>query len=257
MSDELTLPQKIERLGADADAVNAWANGDETTSVSFGGTPTPSPRKMMHDLDARESAAAQAAIAAGVAAAANSATAAAAAAQIAGDGAAVVTAHAAALDLVAGNIDAIQGTAQNALSASESAKQAQLSADAAAASANEAANSVLSLQQHLLLEYEIPVTNSDGKISILLADIGHPGMPKPFNPMISVLSSKSYICSLTSRSKLGFDVQLFNNFGEKKVDVSKTHGLGLVRLGQGKRFGQRNIRTTATLCFTIPNTTAI
>ena len=132
MSDDLTLPEKIERLGEDANLLHAWTHGDETESVSLGGVITPSPRKMMHDLDVRETAAAQAAIAVGVTAAGNSAAAAAQSAQIASAGADVVTAHAQSIELVAANIEAVQGASGNADAAAESAAAAAASAAAAA-----------------------------------------------------------------------------------------------------------------------------
>ena len=132
MSDDLTLPEKIERLGEDANLLHAWTHGDEAATVVLGGVDTPSPRKMMHDLDARESAAAQAAIAAGVTAAGNSAAAAAQSAQIASAGADVVTAHAQSIELVAANIEAVQGASGNAADAAASAAAAAASAAAAA-----------------------------------------------------------------------------------------------------------------------------
>lgn len=132
MSDDLTLPQKIERLGEDANLLHEWTHGDETASVALGGVDTPSPRKLMHELDLRESAAAQAAIAAGVTAAGNSAAAAAQSAQIASAGADVVTAHAQSIELVAANIEAVQGASGNADAAAASAAAAAASAAAAA-----------------------------------------------------------------------------------------------------------------------------
>ena len=131
MSDDLTLPQKIERLGDDSDLLHEWTHGDEAATVVLGGVATPSPRKMMHDLDERESAAAQAAIAAGVTAAGNSAAAAEHSAQIASAGADVVTAHAQSIELVAANIEAVQGASGNAADAAASAAAAAASAAAA------------------------------------------------------------------------------------------------------------------------------
>lgn len=136
MSDDLTLPEKIERLGEDANLLHAWTHGDETASVALGGVDTPSPRKMMHELDVRETAAAQAAIAAGVEAAGKSADAAAQSAQIASAGADVVTEHALSIELVAANIEAVQSASGNADAAAASAAAAAQSAALAEAASS-------------------------------------------------------------------------------------------------------------------------
>ena len=142
--DQQTLVQKIEQFSADLSLFNRAVHGTETETVLLGGVPTPSYRKLVADVDARESAAAKKAIDAGVAAmgdsaaaAANSAAAAERSAQIADAGAVVVTGHAAAIELVAGNITAIQGAAAAASAAAQSASEAAASAAEAAAAVPE------------------------------------------------------------------------------------------------------------------------
>lgn len=137
--DQDTLVQKIEQLSADLALLHRAVHGTETETVLLGGVATPSYRKLVADVDARESAAAQKAIDAGVVAMGSSATdaalsaaAAAQSAQIASAGADVVTAHAQSIELVAANIEAVQDASGNAVDAAASAAAAAASAAAAA-----------------------------------------------------------------------------------------------------------------------------
>lgn len=63
--DKQAITQKMDRLSEDMDLLNRVVHGTETETVPLGGVATPSVRKMIADLDARESAAAQEVIAAG------------------------------------------------------------------------------------------------------------------------------------------------------------------------------------------------
>lgn len=54
-----SLHQSAVNLIADAGLLNIFVNGDESTTVELGGQQTPSIRKLVADIDARESAAAQ------------------------------------------------------------------------------------------------------------------------------------------------------------------------------------------------------
>lgn len=54
-----SLHQSAVNLIADAGLLNTFVNGDESTTVELGGQQTPSIRKLVADIDARESAAAQ------------------------------------------------------------------------------------------------------------------------------------------------------------------------------------------------------
>ncbi|MFT4301692.1 MAG: hypothetical protein QM579_08060 [Desulfovibrio sp.] len=63
--DQATLVQKIDQLSGDIDLLRRVVHGTETETVSLGGVSTPSVRKMMADIDVRESQTAQIAIAQG------------------------------------------------------------------------------------------------------------------------------------------------------------------------------------------------
>ena len=65
--DKETLVQKIEQLSDDMELLHRAVNGSETETVLLGGVATPSYRKLVADVDARESAAAKTEIAKGVA----------------------------------------------------------------------------------------------------------------------------------------------------------------------------------------------
>ena len=65
--DKETLVQKIEQLSDDMELLHRAVHGSETETVLLGGVATPSYRKLVADVDARESAAAKTEIAKGVA----------------------------------------------------------------------------------------------------------------------------------------------------------------------------------------------
>lgn len=64
--DQETLVEKIDRLSADLSLLGRAVHGTETETVILGGVATPSYRKLVADINARESAAAQDAITAGM-----------------------------------------------------------------------------------------------------------------------------------------------------------------------------------------------
>ena len=57
--DQQTLVQKIDQFSADLSLFNRAVHGSETETVLLGGVPTPSYRKLVADVDARESQAAK------------------------------------------------------------------------------------------------------------------------------------------------------------------------------------------------------
>ena len=101
-------------------------------------------------------------------------------------------------------------------------------------------------------DYTIPAMNSDGKVVVRLADIGHPEMPGLFNPVINLISIAPHYYCLTNRSPEEFTVQIYNPDGTPGVEVSEYLKLGTFNLGSGARLGQKGTGTLVELAVSIP-----
>jgi hypothetical protein len=57
--------------------------------------------------------------------------------------------------------------------------------------------------------YTLPVNNPHGRVAVTLADLGHPPLSAPVNPIVNLLSSQPYTFTITHRTPEGFTLQLF------------------------------------------------
>jgi hypothetical protein len=83
-----------------------------------------------------------------------------------------------------------------------------LRAEAAAQAADQAAR-----QGEGFAEYVIPVTETDGRVRVVLDDLNHPEMGSLFNPIINVLAPELCTYVLVDRTKEYFTVQLYRGDG--------------------------------------------
>lgn len=113
------------------------------------------------------------------------------------------------------------------------------------------------VQTPLLAQYTVPIMDPSGDITVSVSELGHPSMPAAFNPILNVLSALPHYCCVLARSSTAFTVRIFNALGVPGVETTNTYGCGLFRAGQGKRMGQRSMRTTVKLGISIPNPGAL
>lgn len=103
-----------------------------------------------------------------------------------------------------------------------------------------------------LSDYVIDVTDADGAVDIVLADIGHPIMPKVFNPVVNVLSATPYFFCISKRSTAAFTVQLYTPDGQAGAAVSTSVPCGTFACGAGTVCGDPGMAVVR-LAVSIPN----
>lgn len=101
-------------------------------------------------------------------------------------------------------------------------------------------------------EYSLDVTNSNGKVVVSLAALGHPEMPGLFNPIVNIISVVPYFCCITNRSAEEFTVQIYKPGGTPGVDVAAYIECGTFECGDGTQCGQEGAGSNVELLVSIP-----
>lgn len=101
-------------------------------------------------------------------------------------------------------------------------------------------------------DYSIPAREASGLVSVVLADIGHPAMLGPFNPVINIISLKPYTFVIRSRSAEGFTVQLYKADGTPGVEFAEFIEFGRAEFGDGTEFGAAGSGSDVELAVSIP-----
>ncbi|MDR2604542.1 MAG: hypothetical protein LBC55_04210, partial [Desulfovibrio sp.] len=79
--------------------------------------------------------------------------------------------------------------------------------------------------------YSLPVTDPHGSVAVTLADLGHPPLPGPVNPIVNLLSSQPYTFTITHQTPQGFTLQLFLPDGSPGVTFAAFIECGTTECG--------------------------
>ena len=101
-------------------------------------------------------------------------------------------------------------------------------------------------------EYSLDVTNSNGKVVVSLAALGHPEMPGLFNPIVNIISVVPYFCCITNRSAEEFTVQIYKPGGQPGMEISEYIECGTFAAGEGIECGQGGSESNVKLAVSIP-----
>jgi hypothetical protein len=103
-------------------------------------------------------------------------------------------------------------------------------------------------------EYSIPVTNSSGRVTIVLSALGHAVLGSVFNPIINIISPVPYMYVITERSAEAFTVQLYKPDGTAGVAVPEyLECSSSVELGDNIELGRASEGTFVYLAVSVPN----
>lgn len=101
-------------------------------------------------------------------------------------------------------------------------------------------------------DYSIKVNNANGRVTVVLADIGHPEMPGQFNPLVNLVSVSPYYFCIVNRSPEEFTVQIYKPGGTPGVEVAAYIECGTFECGDGTQCGQEGAGSNVELLVSIP-----
>ena len=101
-------------------------------------------------------------------------------------------------------------------------------------------------------DYAIKVNNANGRVNVVLADIGHPEMPGQFNPVVNLVSVSPYYFCIVNRSPEEFTVQVYKPGGTPGVEVAAYIECGTFECGDGIQCGQEGAGSNVELLVSIP-----
>ena len=102
-------------------------------------------------------------------------------------------------------------------------------------------------------DYSIKVNNANGRVTVVLADIGHPEMPGQFNPLVNLVSVSPYYFCIVNRSPEEFTVQIYKPGGTPGVEVAAYIECGTFECGDGTQCGQEGAGSNVELLVSIPS----
>ncbi|MDR1686648.1 MAG: hypothetical protein LBR82_09510 [Desulfovibrio sp.] len=101
-------------------------------------------------------------------------------------------------------------------------------------------------------QYTLPVINPGGNVAVTLADLGHPPLPAPVHPVVSLLSSQPYIFTVTHQTPQGFTLQIFFPDGTPGVTFAAFIECGTTECGPQTSCGAPGAGADVRLLISIP-----